>query len=378
MATNHSNNILIAPVDSSNMAAVGQVVDSNAAGESVDPATTNGDRNCSAMPTSAYDAIGSTATSNTNSTPTMPDAPATAITSEVESTMEPDPDTIKMFVGQVPRNWDENDLLNLFKQFGPVYQLNVLREKTTGQSRGCCFVTFYHRKDAVLAQCALHNARTLPGMHHPLQMKPADSENRNERKLFIGMISKKFSEEDVRTLFSPYGAIEECTVLRDQSGVSKGCAFVTFASRSCALNAIKAMNHSQTMEGCSMPIVVKLADTQKDKEQKKAQQFSVFGLPAGAAVASVPMQQSDPALSGSYLTPGLSAAGINWQQLALLAAAVQGNPNVAALGSFGGLASYAGANPAMTLGGVTATPVTGYSNLAAFANALAAMSCANQ
>ena len=36
-----------------------------------------------------------------------------------------------------------------------------------------------------------------------------------------------------------------------------------------AMVAIKAMHHSITMEGCSSPIVVKFADTQKDKEQRK-------------------------------------------------------------------------------------------------------------
>ncbi|WP_458018759.1 hypothetical protein, partial [Klebsiella pneumoniae] len=57
-------------------------------------------------------------------------------------------------------------------------------------------------------------------MHHPIQMKPADSENRNERKLFVGMLSKKLCENDVRSLFSSYGTIEECTVLRDPTGNS--------------------------------------------------------------------------------------------------------------------------------------------------------------
>ena len=53
-------------------------------------------------------------------------------------------------------------------------------------------------------------------------MKPADTENRNERKLFVGMVSKKFSESDVRVMFNSFGTIEECTVLRDTNGVSKG------------------------------------------------------------------------------------------------------------------------------------------------------------
>ncbi|XP_063222566.1 CUGBP Elav-like family member 1 isoform X32 [Bacillus rossius redtenbacheri] len=186
---------------------------------------------------------------------------------------QPDPDYIKMFVGQIPRSMDENDLRKMFEEFGRVHQINVLRDKVTGQSKGCCFVTFFTRKAALDAQNALHNIKTLTGMHHPIQMKPADSENRNERKLFVGMLSKKCSENDVRTMFSQFGAIEECTVLRDTSGQSKGCAFVTYTSKQCAINAIKTMHHSQTMEGCSSPLVVKFADTQKEKDQKRLQQM---------------------------------------------------------------------------------------------------------
>lgn len=69
-----------------------------------------------------------------------------------------------------------------------------------------------------------------------------------ERKLFVGMLSKKFTENDVRNMFSAYGMIEECSVLRDSTGKSKACAFVTFASKQYAINAIKALHHSQTME----------------------------------------------------------------------------------------------------------------------------------
>eukprot|EP00092_Neocalanus_flemingeri_P014094 GFUD01015203.1.p1 GENE.GFUD01015203.1~~GFUD01015203.1.p1 ORF type:complete len:530 (-),score=125.39 GFUD01015203.1:89-1678(-) len=184
----------------------------------------------------------------------------------------PDDDAIKMFVGQVPRAMDEDALKQFFEDFGPVHQLNVLRDKTTGVSRGCCFVTFYKRKHALDAQNALHNIKTMTGMHHPIQMKPADTENRNERKLFIGMVCKKLTEEDIKAMFLQFGAIEECTVLRDDNGISRGCAFVTFSNRQVAIVAIKAMHHSLTMEGCSSPLVVKFADTQKEKEHKKVQQ----------------------------------------------------------------------------------------------------------
>lgn len=138
----------------------------------------------------------------------------------------PNPDAIKMFVGQIPRDWSEAECRQLFEEFGEIHSLNILRDKQTGQSRGCCFVTFYTRRAALEAQIALHNVKTLPGMHHPIQMKPADSENRNDRKLFVGMLCKKFNENDVRLLFSPYGNIEECTVLRDSNGASKGTCWL--------------------------------------------------------------------------------------------------------------------------------------------------------
>lgn len=260
---------------------------------------------------------------------------------------QPDPDAIKMFVGQIPRSWDEGDLKKMFEDFGPVYQINVLRDKATGTSRGCCFVTFYTRKAALDAQNDLHNMKTLPGMHHPIQMKPADSENRNERKLFIGMLAKECNENDVRVMFSPFGSIEECTVLRDGSGQSKGCAFVTYASRQCAINAIKAMNHSQTMKGCNNPMVVKFADTQKEKEQKRQQQVmtNLWTMANFVNLGTVTPQQylAQAAQAGAFpgftnlpqLSSGLGSLNVQQQLAALAAAQASANNSSTGLNSLG-------------------------------------------
>ncbi|XP_043064607.1 CUGBP Elav-like family member 2 isoform X4 [Drosophila ficusphila] len=137
-----------------------------------------------------------------------------------------------------------------------------------------------------------------------------------ERKLFVGMLNKKYTEADVRQLFTGHGTIEECTVLRDQAGQSKGCAFVTFATKQNAIGAIKALHQSQTMEGCSAPLVVKFADTQKEKDQKKMQQIHAFcGINASSGA------------SAGAATPTINAA------TALIAApptAVRPNPSMAA------------------------------------------------
>ncbi|CAL7949063.1 unnamed protein product [Xylocopa violacea] len=123
-----------------------------------------------------------------------------------------------------------------------------------------------------------------------------------ERKLFVGMLSKKFTENDVRNMFSVYGTIEECSVLRDSTGKSKACAFVTFASKQYAINAIKALHHSQTMEGCSSPLVVKFADTQKEKDQKRMQQFqtNLWNI-AGVNMAPHYLTNDTPALAPASL-----------------------------------------------------------------------------
>ncbi|KAJ1347170.1 RNA recognition motif [Parelaphostrongylus tenuis] len=235
------------------------------------------------------------------------------------SPLDPDPDTIKMFVGQIPRHWNEPDCRKLFEKYGPVFSLNILRDRQTQVSKGCCFVTFYHRRDAIAAQSALHNIEVIDGMHHPVQMKPADTENRNERKLFIGQLAKKHNEDDIRNYFGKFGHIEECTVLRETDGKSRGCAFVTYTNRTSALAAIKDMHHSTTMEGCSAPLVVKFADTQREKEVKK--------LPAAGAAAITPTATGLASLSNqAALLQQLSNGGINLQALTALAALF--NPGV--------------------------------------------------
>uniref|UniRef100_A0AAY4E7E5 RRM domain-containing protein n=1 Tax=Denticeps clupeoides TaxID=299321 RepID=A0AAY4E7E5_9TELE len=249
----------------------------------------------------------------------------------LEHSDQPDPDAIKMFVGQIPRSWSEKELKELFEPYGAVYQINILRDRSQNppQSKGCCFVTFYTRKAALEAQNALHNIKTLTGMHHPIQMKPADSEKSNaveDRKLFIGMVSKKCNENDVRVMFSAFGQIEECRILRGPDGLSRGCAFVTFSTRAMAQNAIKAMHQSQTMEGCSSPIVVKFADTQKDKEQRRLQQQ-----------LAQQMQQLNSASAWGSLT-GLG--GLTPQYLALLQQATSSSN----LGAFSGIQQMAGMN----------------------------------
>ena len=57
---------------------------------------------------------------------------------EADGGKQPDADHIKMFVGQLPRSFTEDDVHKLFEDFGLIYQINMLRDKSTGHSKGKC------------------------------------------------------------------------------------------------------------------------------------------------------------------------------------------------------------------------------------------------
>ncbi|KAL6499489.1 condensin subunit [Orobanche gracilis] len=220
---------------------------------------------------------------------------------------------VKLFVGQVPKHMTESQLLAMFKEFALVDEVDIIKDKATRASRGCGFVICPSREEADKAVNACHNKKTLPGACSPLQVKYADGElERLEYKLFVGMLPKNVSDAEVSDLFSEYGTIKDLQILRGTLQTSKGCAFLKFEKKEQALAAIEALNGKHKMEGSTIPLVVKWADTEKERQARKAQK-------ALSQASSVPTAESSqhpsifgalpmgymPAYNGyGYQTPG--------------------------------------------------------------------------
>lgn len=182
----------------------------------------------------------------------------------VDATPSPseDDESVKLFIGQIPKHLDEDALRPFFDEFGPILELTVIRDKATKLHRGCAFLTYARKQSATRAIQSLHDKVKLPNALNPLQIRPAESQAERENKIFVGMLPKTVSELDLHNMFSRYGQLKEIHIIRGPEGHSKGCAFVKFVDRDAAMLAIHEMNDTLP-EGSSRPLVIKFADNKK-------------------------------------------------------------------------------------------------------------------
>jgi len=178
---------------------------------------------------------------------------------------------VKLFVGQVPKAMDEQDLYPFFEKFGPINDVTIIRDKHTGQHRGCAFLTFNSRDDAESCEAVLHDQYVLADGKKPVQIRPAGrKEEESVHKLFIGMLPQDSDEDMIRELFQEHGEIVGVFIIRGNNRAKKGCAFVKYAKRESALAAIESMHDQILFEGSARPLIVKMADTRSQRKVRQA------------------------------------------------------------------------------------------------------------
>ncbi|XP_042299221.1 heterogeneous nuclear ribonucleoprotein Q isoform X7 [Sceloporus undulatus] len=102
----------------------------------------------------------------------------------------------EIFVGKIPRDLFEDELVPLFEKAGPIWDLRLMMDPLTGLNRGYAFVTFCNKEAAQEAVKLYNNHEIRSGKHIGVCISVANN------RLFVGSIPKSKTKEQIVDEFS--------------------------------------------------------------------------------------------------------------------------------------------------------------------------------
>ncbi|WJX85769.1 hypothetical protein P8452_68174 [Trifolium repens] len=155
----------------------------------------------------------------------------------------------QLYVCNLPRTYDTQQLFNMFSPHGTVLSAQVCRNVETGQSKGSAYVkmgSYNAAKNAVAALDGLDVEGREMRVKFSVQMNTKKNfvETFNTtplktifyegpHKVYVGNLSKSAAPEDLRHLFGKFGNVASVRVLQDlKLGKSRVYAFVSYLSQS--------------------------------------------------------------------------------------------------------------------------------------------------
>nr|QDC22717.1 ELAV-like protein [Coleomegilla maculata]QDC22718.1 ELAV-like protein [Coleomegilla maculata] len=177
-----------------------------------------------------------------------------------------------LIVNYLPQTMTQEEIRSLFASIGEVESCKLIRDKVTGQSLGYGFVNYHRPEDAEKAINTLNGLR-LQNKTIKVSFARPSSEAIKGANLYVSGLPKNMTQQDLETLFSPYGRIITSRILCDNitvrqfvmgdgenlPGLSKGVGFIRFDQRLEAERAIQELNGT-IPKGSTEPITVKFAN----------------------------------------------------------------------------------------------------------------------
>ncbi|KAI2503657.1 hypothetical protein MHU86_10781 [Fragilaria crotonensis] len=206
-------------------------------------------------------------------------------------------DADKIFVGGLSWQTTEDSLRYHFEQYGPVLSVEVMKDRVTGDPRGFAFVVFTKEEtvDLVMAEgrheinhkvvdVKRAQARGIapPSIHENRRPEVAEvSPEMLQNKIFIGGLPPHVDKEELKRIFSQFGAVADAIIMMDQAQQrSRGFGFITFENGTGgahkALAAQPVNVHGRLAE-------VKLATPKGEQTPRKP---AAMGLRAGISGSS--------------------------------------------------------------------------------------------
>ncbi|XP_073979764.1 RNA-binding protein lark-like isoform X2 [Rhodnius prolixus] len=147
--------------------------------------------------------------------------------------------TFKIFVGNLLDTVKSPDIKPLFEKYGKVVEIDVVKN-----------YGFVHMENEESGRAAIQNLNGYLVNGHPMKVEAATSRkgpNTPTTKIFVGNLADNVKANQVRTLFSKYGTVVECDIVRNYGFVHIASADVN--------NVIKELNGHE-LDGQPMKVQV--------------------------------------------------------------------------------------------------------------------------
>ncbi|KAL8487551.1 hypothetical protein ACS0TY_024018 [Phlomoides rotata] len=191
-----------------------------------------------------------------------------------------------VFVKNLAESTTDDELKTIFGEYGTITSAVVMRD-SDGKSRCFGFVNFENADDAAKAVEAL-NGKSFNDKEWYVGKAQKKTEREQELKsrfeqtarevvdkfqgvnLYVKNLDDTIDDDKLKELFSEFGTITSCKVMRDPNGISRGSGFVAFSTPEEASRALSEMNMKMVI---SKPLYVALAQRKEERRARLQAQF---------------------------------------------------------------------------------------------------------
>lgn len=217
----------------------------------------------------------------------------------------------RLFIGNVPRSWGEEDIKKVVTEIGPgVTAVELVKDmKNSSNNRGFAFIDYYNHACAEYSRQKMMNPKFKLDNNAPTvswaDPKNADSSPASQVKaVYVKNLPKNITQDQLKQLFEHHGKITKVVLPPAKSGQEKSrIGFVHFAERS---SAMKALKNTEKYEIDGQVLECSLAKPQADQKSVGGSNSQKSGL-----LSSYPPRVGYGFVGGAYgaLGAGYGTAG---------------------------------------------------------------------
>ncbi|KAJ0985539.1 hypothetical protein J5N97_003895 [Dioscorea zingiberensis] len=211
----------------------------------------------------------------------------------------------RLFIGNVPRSWVEDDLKKVVKKIGPgVNKVDLMKDpQNSSQNRGYAFIEYYNHACAEYSRKKMSTPKFKLDSNAPTvswaDPKSGDSSSSSQVKaVYVKNLPKDVTSDQLKKLFAHHGEITKVVLPPAKSGQEKRYGFVHFEERSTAMKALK---NTERYELNGEVLECSLAKPPADKKNE-----TVANAQKGALLPNYPPHIGPGLMGGAYgpLMPG--------------------------------------------------------------------------